>query len=350
MSETKLYNFRLPIELMERLRAAGGSESATAQVMEGLRSVLDARTAAPSLGERLKGIYFMRADEDGPVKIGWSENVRQRADEVRPTPDTRLTLIRLIDGPRWGERWLHGQFDDFRIQGEWFSFAPEMLTIELPAERPPTPPGKKSASSGTSKKTTTVGVRVPNGLLAEWQAAAESSGVLISPYVLRLARAGARYSDEPLEMTGDTPITAIFGDGERRAVGTGHEGGIVTAANAGTIILELQDQITGLTAQLGELTRKRLWQEADVILLDHATDRANTAERRVAELEAEVAGLRVSLLKKMPVGSFVVKPPSEVDLKTHHQSGPVLASAVPVVDGSTGWSGLKGSDKKGKRA
>lgn len=37
-----------------------------------------------------------------------------------------------------------------------------------------------------------------------------------------------------------------------------------------------------------------------------------------------------------------------IDIKTHHQSGPVLASAVPVVDGNTGWSGLKGSDKKGK--
>jgi hypothetical protein len=84
--------------------------------------------------------------------------------------------------------------------------------------------------------------------------------------------------------------------------------------------------------------RPSVWQEADVILLDHATARADAAERRVATLEAEVAGLRVALLRKLPVGAVIGGPVQSVDPKTHHPSGPVLASAVPTVAGvATGY-------------
>lgn len=81
-------------------------------------------------------IYFMQADESGPVKIGWSKNPVARSHQVRPTPETVLTIIRLIDGPDWGERWLHQYFAERRLSGEWFTFDPEMLEVELPAVKP----------------------------------------------------------------------------------------------------------------------------------------------------------------------------------------------------------------------
>ena len=52
-------------------------------------------------------IYFMRADDDGPVKIGWSKDPVTRSFYVRPNKSTKMNIIRLIDGPSWGEFWLH---------------------------------------------------------------------------------------------------------------------------------------------------------------------------------------------------------------------------------------------------
>ena len=45
-------------------------------------------------------------------------------------------MVREIDCPTWGERWLHGRFAHLNIQGEWFRFAPEMLTISVPQFMP----------------------------------------------------------------------------------------------------------------------------------------------------------------------------------------------------------------------
>lgn len=81
-------------------------------------------------------IYFMRADDIGPVKIGWSTNVVARSFQVKPADVAQLTVIRLIDGPAWGERWLHREFADLRRAGEWFEFDGRMLTVELPTEKP----------------------------------------------------------------------------------------------------------------------------------------------------------------------------------------------------------------------
>ena len=52
-------------------------------------------------------VYIIRAGEDGPVKIGWSSHVARRAQEIRSPwcPDAELTVIRLVEGPRWLEGW-----------------------------------------------------------------------------------------------------------------------------------------------------------------------------------------------------------------------------------------------------
>lgn len=78
----------------------------------------------------------MRADEDGPIKIGWSKNSVTRAREIKPNDVAYLTIVRLIDGPSWIERWFHRRFSPSRLDGEWFTFDSDMLVVEPPADRP----------------------------------------------------------------------------------------------------------------------------------------------------------------------------------------------------------------------
>jgi len=85
-------------------------------------------------------VYIVRADETGPVKIGWSNSVVKRMRAIKPTPTTELTIIRLLDVPRCVEPWLHQIFSEQRLNGEWFTFDERMLTIE-PFVAPETSPG-----------------------------------------------------------------------------------------------------------------------------------------------------------------------------------------------------------------
>ena len=55
-------------------------------------------------------IYFIRAGDDGPVKIGVSENATQRVADLRTANPAKLSVIRLIEGGRLQERALHMEF------------------------------------------------------------------------------------------------------------------------------------------------------------------------------------------------------------------------------------------------
>jgi hypothetical protein len=81
-------------------------------------------------------IYFMRAGVDGPVKIGWSTNIPSRMSSLQTGQPFKMNLLRILDAPRWAERWLHYTFEDIRLEGEWFNFSEEMLTIEPPKDGP----------------------------------------------------------------------------------------------------------------------------------------------------------------------------------------------------------------------
>jgi len=73
-------------------------------------------------------VYFIRAGEDGPVKIGYAKNVVRRMAMLQSANPANLTLIREVDGGRVLECWFHRLFADYRLDGEWFSFNEEMLT------------------------------------------------------------------------------------------------------------------------------------------------------------------------------------------------------------------------------
>ena len=81
-------------------------------------------------------VYFVQNRGNGHVKIGYSADVRKRVASLRVSSSDPLSLIRVIDGGRKTEAWLHKRFDSHKIQGEWFSFHPDMLDVIAPDEVP----------------------------------------------------------------------------------------------------------------------------------------------------------------------------------------------------------------------
>lgn len=89
-------------------------------------------------------IYFVRAGEDGPVKIGVSTNAAKRIDALKTASPIKLSVLRVIEGDRLQEQALHWEFRNLRLQGEWFRFDPRMLevdpdTIVVGEHEPPMP-------------------------------------------------------------------------------------------------------------------------------------------------------------------------------------------------------------------
>lgn len=81
-------------------------------------------------------VYFIQAGENGPVKIGRSRDVLGRVRTLQTAHPQPLSVLRVIDGDRTVERWLHDQFAPFHERGEWFRFVPDMLLLAPPAEQP----------------------------------------------------------------------------------------------------------------------------------------------------------------------------------------------------------------------
>jgi hypothetical protein len=79
-------------------------------------------------------IYFIRAGECGPVKIGKADDVAARLAELQCGNHAELTLLRQVEGGRQTEIWFHRTFAAHRLRGEWFTFHPDMLTVEAPDE------------------------------------------------------------------------------------------------------------------------------------------------------------------------------------------------------------------------
>ena len=78
-------------------------------------------------------VYFARAGEAGPVKIGVAANVETRLKALQLGHYETLAIIRVIDGHTPEEEWLHQYFSDAHIRGEWFRFCDDMLTVTPPA-------------------------------------------------------------------------------------------------------------------------------------------------------------------------------------------------------------------------
>lgn len=268
--------------------------------------------------------------------------------------------------------------------------------------------------AGTSQKTTTVGVRVPNELLAQWQADAQQAGLPVSGYLLARAQGGA------VEGSGSAvgPVVYFIQAGENGPVKIGWSKKVaqrvIDLQTGNPVKLEVLRVVEAeqwaegwFHGEFDDLWLQGEWFSFDPRMLSLAPPMekpvapkklpttlrprsikisAATWERWQAQARDRSLSVTALIVEQMDLAALedlvgternaaleatnaklieerdkwrvlakALQPaderlPAEVDRTQHHQSGPVLASAVPVVDGNTGWSGLKGSEKKGKRA
>lgn len=74
-------------------------------------------------------VYFVRAGDDGPIKIGVAIDAFDRVKDLQTAHWQQLNIVRTIPGDVMEEQRLHRYYKDKRIRGEWYRFCPTMLEI-----------------------------------------------------------------------------------------------------------------------------------------------------------------------------------------------------------------------------
>lgn len=65
-------------------------------------------------------IYFIQGESGGPIKIGYTTDIKKRLNSLQTGyPDT-LVLLSIIPGNIEDEANLHSEFGEYRMRGEWF--------------------------------------------------------------------------------------------------------------------------------------------------------------------------------------------------------------------------------------
>jgi len=81
----------------------------------------------PSKGD-LKGfIYFIQGECGGPIKIGYTTDLEQRLKSLQTGYPDRLELLLAFPANPNYEKAIHKQFEEYRLNGEWFKPTPEVL-------------------------------------------------------------------------------------------------------------------------------------------------------------------------------------------------------------------------------
>ncbi len=65
-------------------------------------------------------IYFIQAGENGPIKIGKSDDPERRLKQLQTAHHKELKLLWVEDGAEEKESAYHEDFKDHNIKNEWF--------------------------------------------------------------------------------------------------------------------------------------------------------------------------------------------------------------------------------------
>lgn len=71
-------------------------------------------------------VYFLQSGPSGPIKIGWSQDVERRIEQLQTANAQRLVLLGTLRGRMEDEAALHTRFAHLRMEGEWFQDAQEI--------------------------------------------------------------------------------------------------------------------------------------------------------------------------------------------------------------------------------
>ena len=78
--------------------------------------------------KRVPKVYFIQ-DEDGYIKIGYSENVDKRIAGLQTSSRQKLTLLGAVRGDQSLEALYHRVFKSDRVRGEWFYPSQRLLRM-----------------------------------------------------------------------------------------------------------------------------------------------------------------------------------------------------------------------------
>lgn len=80
-------------------------------------------------------VYFIRAGDDGPIKIGRAVYPRRRMSELQVSHHETLTILAIMPGGEDVEASLHRQFASLSLRGEWFRADAVLLAFIEEARR-----------------------------------------------------------------------------------------------------------------------------------------------------------------------------------------------------------------------
>jgi hypothetical protein len=117
-------------ELITEARVQGACLSANVVVNDELLladAAIDA--VASHRGSRVGIVYFIKPRFSSTVKIGTTKRLSTRLNALQTAASEPLDLLATIPGSSELERRLHEIFDQYRLNGEWFSCGPGLQTF-----------------------------------------------------------------------------------------------------------------------------------------------------------------------------------------------------------------------------
>jgi len=100
------------------------------EVIAGKRTATEviAEEKSKSEGMPLVGVYFLKSEHSGRIKIGFSRQLPRRIDEIKGASPEPVELLHVIpDASPDLESALHDKFHNLRIGGEWFEGSQDLL-------------------------------------------------------------------------------------------------------------------------------------------------------------------------------------------------------------------------------
>lgn len=73
-------------------------------------------------------VYYAQSLDGGPIKIGWTNNVKARLASLNTSSPQRIVILAAEPGDRATEAAMHRRFDAARKNGEWFDPVDDLLS------------------------------------------------------------------------------------------------------------------------------------------------------------------------------------------------------------------------------
>jgi len=87
------------------------------------------KTFGLDLSGKTSYVYFFRLGEGGPIKIGFTKNIRSRLTIIQVGNPCMVVLLAVFPGGRKEEFELHKKFIKYKLYGEWFEPNEELLSL-----------------------------------------------------------------------------------------------------------------------------------------------------------------------------------------------------------------------------